>query len=82
MVPALVAIDAYALESSGELPHLSLVTALWESMNVVELILAAGKEQQSWPCPSSAAALRRGGPVAGLDSTAEFPLVVGAQESQ
>lgn len=77
-----MAIDAYALESSGELPHLSLVTALWESMNVVELILAAGKEQQSWPCPSSAAALRRGSPVAGLDSTAEFPLVVGAQESQ
>lgn len=77
-----MAIAAYALESSGELSHLSLVTAFWKSLSVVELTLVAGKEQQSWPCPFPAAALRRADPVPGLDSTAEFPLVVGAQESQ
>lgn len=33
----MMVIATNALESSGELPHLSLVTALWETMSVGEL---------------------------------------------
>jgi hypothetical protein len=39
------------------------------------------REQESWPCPSSAAALGRVGPAPGLGNRVELTLVAGMQES-